>query len=240
MSDVEVLGVIPARYGSTRFPGKPLAEIKGRPMIYWVIEAAEQAAEIDQVVVATDDERILEAVKSTPARGQMTSADHTSGSDRVAEVAADSDAEIIVNVQGDEPLIKGEQLDRGVRGLKQNHGLPVATFKAPCPESEYDDHDVVKVVTRSDGRALYFSRSLVPFPRGEIKHEVYKHIGIYLYRRSALLDFVSNSPSQLEKIESLEQLRLLENGQEILVIDLPEPTLGVDRPDDIPPVEERL
>lgn len=239
MAQTDVLGVIPARYGSSRFPGKPLAEINGKPMVNRVAEAAASAREIDRVVVATDDARIMEAVENSPAEGRMTAADHESGSDRVAEVAADSDADIVLNIQGDEPLITGEELDKGVCGLKENPEIPVATFQAPCPEAEYEDADVVKVVTRADSRALYFSRSLVPHPRGETT-EIYKHIGIYLYRREALLEFVETSPSKLERVEELEQLRLLENGHEILLLDLPEPTLGVDRPEDIARVEARL
>ncbi len=235
----EVLAVIPARYGSTRFPGKPLAKIKGRPMIHWVVEAAASAEEIDTVVVATDDRRIYDAVEPTTAEPVMTSSEHSSGSDRVAEVAKKYEsAEIILNVQGDEPLIESSVLDRGVRALRDSEA-GVATYKAPCPAADVENPDVVKVVCRADGRALYFSRSTIPHQRG-CTPEYLQHVGIYLYRRAPLLEFVKTEPSSLERAEELEQLRLLENGHDILTVPLSEATVGVDRPEDIPLVEERL
>jgi 3-deoxy-manno-octulosonate cytidylyltransferase (CMP-KDO synthetase) len=239
MSEEKVIGIIPARYESTRFPGKPLAKIHDRPMIQWVVEAAGSARQIDEIYVATDDKRIAEAAKNTAARAVMTPSDIASGSDRVAVVARQKEADIIINIQGDEPLISGEDLDRGVRALRRNKDLSVASFRAPCPEEDFENPDVVKVVSDAQNHSLYFSRSPVPFLRGE-KTDVYQHVGIYIYRREALFSFLRMKSTALEKAEKLEQLRLLENGRQILLVDLKEATVGVDRPEDIIEVEKRL
>ncbi|MFP4686746.1 MAG: 3-deoxy-manno-octulosonate cytidylyltransferase [bacterium] len=239
MSEEKVIGIIPARYESTRFPGKPLAKIKDRTMIEWVVDAAVAAREIDEVYVATDDRRIVEVVEKTAAKAIMTPAGLSTGSDRVAVVARQKEAEIIVNIQGDEPLIRGTDLDRGIRALRRHPSLGVASFKAPCPPAEFENPDVVKVVTDAENRSLYFSRSPVPFLRGE-ETGVYQHVGIYIYRKEALFSFMRCEPTPLEKAEKLEQLRILENGGQILMVDLDYPTVGVDRPEDIKEVEDRL
>lgn len=234
-----VVAIIPARYASQRFPGKPIAEIHNRPLIEWVVDKADSARSIEQVIVATDDERIMEVVQNTSARGVMTSSDHRSGSDRIAAVAEQIEAEIVVNVQGDEPLIKPENLDRGVEKIKSNPEAPVVTFKAPCPGDEIDDPDVVKVVTDGQERALYFSRSPLPYRR-QASPVVYQHVGIYIYRQDYLLEYTNRKPTPLEEAESLEQLRILENGDDILLVEIEEPTVGVDRPGDIEKVEDKL
>ncbi len=234
-----VVAIIPARYGSTRFPGKPLADVGGRPLIRRVVDRAVAAEEIDRVIVATDDERIVEVVEGTPARGAMTSSDHSSGSDRIAEVAREIKADIVVNIQGDEPLIKPGDLDRGVRRMVENPDQPVVTYRAPCPEEEVENPDVVKVVADKFDQALYFSRSPLPYRRGEAT-AVYQHVGIYIYRHNYLLEYTSREATPLERAESLEQLRVLENGDDILLVELEEPTVGVDRPEDVEKVEAIL
>ncbi|MDZ7292057.1 MAG: 3-deoxy-manno-octulosonate cytidylyltransferase [candidate division KSB1 bacterium] len=222
---MKVLGIIPARYGSTRFPGKPLALLSGRPMVQWVYERACQAKMLTEVIVATDDRRIFNVVKEFGGRVVMTRADHPSGSDRIAEVAATSDAEIIVNIQGDEPLIEPAAIDLGVNILLDNPAAQVGTLIRPIRDvADLRNPNVVKVVLAQDNTALYFSRSAIPFCRGAKtedewlrQHTYFKHIGLYIFRRDMLLQFVKWPPGVLEKIESLEQLRLLEHGVKIHV-----------------------
>ncbi len=240
MADPQVIAVIPARYQSQRFPGKPLAKIAGKMMINRVARAASEAVTVDRVIVATDDQRVFDAVDRALATPLMTSSEHSSGSDRVAEVAVSfPTAKIILNVQGDEPLIKAADLDAGVEILQSRPDLNLVSFAAPCPAGEETDPDLVKVVKTLSGKALYFSRSPIPFARAK-EPDYWQHIGIYIYRRSALLDFVRNSPTPLELTEQLEQLRLLQNGVDIQLVELKEPTVGVDRPADIRLVEERI
>jgi len=235
--DCRAVAIIPARYGSKRFPGKPLAEVGGRPLIHHVVKRAGEAEKIEQVIVATDDERIMSAVEETSARGVMTSSAHSSGSDRIAAVARNIEADIVVNLQGDEPLIKGEDLDRGIQRMIDNPAQPVVTYRAPCPAKEVKNPDVVKVVADKFDRALYFSRSRLPYCREE-NVPIYQHVGIYIYRHSYLLKYTSRAPTPLEKAESLEQLRVLENGDGILLVDLEKPTVGIDRPEDVGKVEK--
>jgi 3-deoxy-manno-octulosonate cytidylyltransferase (CMP-KDO synthetase) len=214
---MRVIGVIPARYSSTRLPGKPLADIHGKPLIQLVYEAARRASSLESVVVATDDERIAAAVRAFGGEVALTRADHQSGTDRVAEVAAATGAELVVNVQGDEPLLDPKMIDECVTALKdaieRGDGVGMATVLKAVGESVFHDPDVVKVVTDARGRALYFSRSLIPYPRQRTDaFEVYEHIGLYAYTREALLRLSQLPPSRLEQIECLEQLRALENG----------------------------
>jgi 3-deoxy-manno-octulosonate cytidylyltransferase (CMP-KDO synthetase) len=239
MTEPEVLGVIPARYDSSRFPGKPLAEILGRPMVQWVVEAAEQAETIDRVIVATDDERIADAVDAFGGTYRMTPRDCPSGSDRVARVAEEVESDYVVNIQGDEPLIRGAQLDRGIENTVGDEEAVVGSFMASCPEDELDNPDCVKVVVDRDGRALYFSRASIPHPRNE-PETVYQHIGIYIYRSDYLLTYRDWEPTPLERTESLEQLRVLEHGDTIRMTELEEATVGVDRPEDVERVESIL
>lgn len=235
------IGIIPARFGSTRFPGKALADIHGKPMIQHVYERARQAKEIERVIVATDDERICQAVMSFGGEVVMTSADHVSGTDRVAEVAKSLPVEVVVNIQGDEPLIKSEMIDEAVRPMVDNPRLEIITLKKEIThESELNNPNVVKVVTNETGFALYFSRSLIPYPRKKEGARFYKHIGLYVYRKDILLRLTRLSPSSLEKTEGLEQLRALENGIPIKVVRTEHDSWGVDTEEDLERVRKQF
>lgn len=242
---LKTVGIIPARWGSTRFPGKPLAPILGRPMIQWVVEAALKAVRLSQVIVATDDSRILDAVKGFGGCAELTSDQHRTGSDRIAEVAARGQWDLVVNIQGDEPLIDPADIDRAVKGLADNPDIPVSTLMAPVKtEDERDDVNVVKVVTDACGRALYFSRSPIPHNRdggGEAPLEgVFRHLGLYAYRSSFLREFTRMPSTPLEELEKLEQLRILESGFPILVLNTENRSPGVDLPEDIEKLETLL
>jgi 3-deoxy-manno-octulosonate cytidylyltransferase (CMP-KDO synthetase) len=230
-------GVIPVRYQSERFPGKPLALIKGKSMIQRVYEAANKAKLLSQLIIATDDERIANAAKDLGAEVRMTSSSHLSGTDRVAEIATEIKTPIIINIQGDEPLLKEEMIDELVQAL-QNEAIPTATLAARVNDINLlQDSNAVKVVTDKKGFALYFSRSPLPFQASDY---FLQHIGIYGYQRDFLLAFNRMKPTRLEKTENLEQLRILENGFEIKVIETPFLTIGVDSPQDIIKVESYL
>jgi 3-deoxy-manno-octulosonate cytidylyltransferase (CMP-KDO synthetase) len=231
----KIVAIIPARYASTRFPGKPLADLGGKPMIQHVCERAMRADCIDEVLVATDDERIQRAVEAFGGTAVITG-DHPSGTDRIARVAAELEADIVVNIQGDEPLVDPAMIDRVVAPLLDDPSLPMATIAARLTdEEELRDPGVVKVVADRRGRALYFSRSVIPFPRdAEVAAAAYcKHIGVYAYRRDFLLEFASRDPSPLERAEGLEQLRALEHGDRIQVVITEYDTVGVDTPEDL-------
>ena len=231
----KVVAIIPARYGSTRFPGKPLADLAGKPVIQHVYERVSVAERVDEVLVATDDQRIQSAVDAFGGTAVMTS-DHPSGTDRVAEVAAELQADIVVNVQGDEPLIDPAMIDQVIGPLLADPSLPMATLAARLTdEDELRNPDVVKVVTDRLGRALYFSRSLIPYPCDpEVAADLYgKHIGLYAYRQEFLLEFASRDPSPLERAEGLEQLRALEYGARIQVVMTEYDTIGIDTPEDL-------
>jgi 3-deoxy-manno-octulosonate cytidylyltransferase (CMP-KDO synthetase) len=233
----KVLAVIPVRFGSTRFPGKPLADIAGKPMIQRVIEGVRTCRSIDRVIVATDDMRIFKTVRALGAEAAMTSPDHASGTDRVAEVAAANDYPIVINVQGDEPLVEGWTLD-GLTEILQNPGLPMASLMARITDmSVISEPHRVKVVVDASGNALYFSRA--PIPNGASDF-FFQHVGIYGYQRDFLLGFRNLPVSRLERTERLEQLRVLENGYRIRMIEIPRPTLSVDVPEDIMKVEKLL
>ncbi|MFW6286775.1 MAG: 3-deoxy-manno-octulosonate cytidylyltransferase [Candidatus Sumerlaeota bacterium] len=241
------LAVIPARYGSTRFPGKPLADLCGKPLVVHVAERASEAGMVDDVVVATDDERIATAAETHGFKAVMTPSDCPSGSDRIAEVAnGRPDCDIIVNVQGDEPLMPPSVIDNAVAVLKADGDVSVATAMIRLREErDFLDSNVVKVVTDKRGRALYFSRSPVPalvrasaedlamLAPGEAPFRGFKHFGLYAYRREALLEFVKLAPTPLESIEKLEQLRFLENGHAIAVVETTLDSIGVDTPEDL-------
>ncbi len=232
---MRVLCVIPARYASTRLPGKPLALIAGKPMIQRVYERAVLARIPEQVVVATDDERVVEAVKGFGGEVLLTSPDHPSGTDRLAEVALHyPQVEVLINVQGDEPLIPPEVIDNLAAAFEADPQLQMATVKSAMDKEDYDNPNAVKVVTDLNGYALYFSRSLLPYPRNEREDfQVYKHVGIYAYRREFLLKFAALPPTELECIEGLEQLRALENGIKIKVITNNFTGIGIDTPEDL-------
>lgn len=248
LNKMKVLGIIPARYSSTRFPGKPLALLAGKPMVQWVYERAARAELLSEVIIATDDERIFEAVKKFGGRTVMTRANHPSGSDRIAEVAAKSDAEIIVNIQGDEPLIEPAAIDLGVKILIDNPAAQVGTLVRPIRDAaDLRNPNVVKVALAQDNTALFFSRSAIPFCRGAQtdaewlkQHTYFKHIGLYIFRRDMLLQFVKWSPGVLEKIESLEQLRLLEHGVKIHVAVTEYEARSVDTPEDLKKLKNGL
>lgn len=239
---MKTLCVIPARYASTRLPGKPLADICGKPMIVRVYERAVQAKRLDDVVVATDDQRVKTAVESHGGKAVMTRVDHATGTDRLTEVvtAAPYDGyDLIINVQGDEPLIEPELIDSLAREFEQDEELMMATVKtAITEEAEQKNPNNVKVVTDKNGYALYFSRSLLPYPRYQKGVPVYKHIGIYAYRRDFLLKYAAMEPTALEETEALEQLRALENGYKIKVIETHHRFVGVDTPEDLAKVNE--
>lgn len=232
---MRIICVIPARYSSTRLPGKPLAVIAGKPMIQHVYERTSQAKLPCRVLVATDHEQVLGAVRAFGGEVMMTSPHHPTGTDRLAEVAArHEDADVIINVQGDEPLIEPAVIDQLAGEFHQAPGLLMATLAAPLAETEYHVPSVVKVVTDLAGYALYFSRSLIPYPRNPANGlTYYKHIGIYAYRRDFLIKFAALPPTPLEKAESLEQLRALEHGYRIKVLSTDFTSVGVDTPEDL-------
>ena len=236
---MKTLGVIPARYGAQRFPGKPLALIAGKPLVQRVYEQARQAQRLDRVVVATDDLRIADAVKKFGGEVVMTPSTCPSGTDRAAEVARQSDCDRIVNIQGDEPLMRPEMIDQLVDGLGDSD---MATLARPIESAEIlADPNNVKVVFAHNGNALYFSRHPIPFVRdtgATTKH--FRHLGIYAYQREFLLKFVQLPQSALEQAEKLEQLRALENGFTIKVLVTPYDSVGVDVPADVQRVEEIL
>jgi 3-deoxy-manno-octulosonate cytidylyltransferase (CMP-KDO synthetase) len=235
---VKAIAVIPARYASTRFPGKPLANETGKVLIQHVYEQVARARSVTDVIVATDDDRIVKAVQSFGGRVAMTRPDHPSGTDRVAEVAATLDADVIVNVQGDEPEIEPAHIDRLVALLADNPDAPVGTLACPFPPgADPADPNANKVVLDGRGRALYFSRSLIPYPRDRAgkpddPSRWLLHIGIYAYRRAFLLELAKLPPTPLEQRENLEQLRILENGTPIAVAIVDKAALGIDTPED--------
>jgi 3-deoxy-manno-octulosonate cytidylyltransferase (CMP-KDO synthetase) len=243
---VNISGIIPARYASTRFPGKPLALIAGKPLIQHVVEQCKKAKSLSEVIVATDDSRIADTAKKF-CRVEMTRADHPSGSDRIAEVAARCPCDAVVNIQGDEPLIDPKVIDAVAGALAQNEMSTAATrVKNPA---EYDNPNVVKVVVNAAGRALYFSRRTIPYLREAVSRSVseqlaafafLKHLGIYGYRRETLLRLVKFPVSPLESAEKLEQLRALENGIQIAVVKVDYDSVGVDVPEDVKRVEKIL
>jgi 3-deoxy-manno-octulosonate cytidylyltransferase (CMP-KDO synthetase) len=229
--------IIPARFQSTRFPGKPLALILGKPMLQWVYEAVRQSRVLDRIIIATDDRRIHDAAVSFGADARMTSAAHVSGTERAAEVAEALEEDIIVNVQGDEPLITAEAIDRLVSGIAGS-GMMMASLMAKVTDLELlNDPNVVKVVTDGSRKALYFSRAPLPYQAADY---FFQHIGIYAYRRNYLLALAKMRPTRLEMQEKLEQLRVLEHGGGIRMIEIERPTLSVDTPQDIIKVESRL
>ncbi|MCS7026080.1 MAG: 3-deoxy-manno-octulosonate cytidylyltransferase [Bryobacteraceae bacterium] len=233
-----ILGVIPARFASVRFPGKALATLAGKPLIQHVYERAKQARYLSEVIIATDDERIAQAAQQFRAPVRLTRPDHPSGTDRVAEVASADSASIVVNIQGDEPLIDPGAIDAATLALLDDTHAPMATLKKRIEHpSEIQNPNVVKVVTALDGDAIYFSRWPIPYDRG---HEAvhYKHVGLYVYRRDFLLGYSQLPVGPLEKAERLEQLRAIENGFRIRVMETDYESLGVDTPEDLEAVSK--
>ncbi|MDD5555952.1 MAG: 3-deoxy-manno-octulosonate cytidylyltransferase [bacterium] len=228
---VVAVGIIPARWGSTRFPGKALAETGAGPLIRLVHDAARAARSLARVVVATDDERIAAAVRSFGGEAAMTSGAHRSGSDRAAEAAGRIDCDVVVNIQGDEPLIGAAAIDAAVEALRREPALGAATLATPLEDdAAADDPHTVKVVTDAAGNALYFSRAAIPWGGGARR---LKHIGLYAFRKEFLLRFTRWPATPLEEAERLEQLRILERGERIRVVETPFDSVGVDTPEDL-------
>lgn len=226
--------VIPARYASTRLPGKPLADIAGKPMIQRVYEQVAKAKKPVLVIVATDDRRVFDKVESFGGMALMTQPNHPTGTDRLAEVASHhQDVDVIINVQGDEPLIDADVIDQLADLFLEDADLQMATVASPLLEEEYDEPSAVKVICNKQGDAMYFSRSLIPYPRHAFINPPMKHVGIYAYRRQFLLDYAKMDPTPAEETESLEQLRALENGYAIRVIKTDKRFVGVDTPEDL-------
>ena len=255
-----VLAVIPARYGSVRFPGKPLALLHGKPMIQHVYEQVAKAKRVQEVVVATDDERIIDAIRRCGGTAILTSASARSGSERVAEIARTRDANVVINVQGDEPLVHPDMVDQIAEFLERHAAVPMASLMTSLrDEAEAASPNVVKVVVDRDGFALYFSRAPIPYVRnaqdgsglgargsGRLttaqspQPRAYKHIGVYGYQRHFLLQFPYLEPTPLEQAEQLEQLRALEHGHRIKLLETVHDSVGVDTPEDLRRVEQCL
>jgi 3-deoxy-manno-octulosonate cytidylyltransferase (CMP-KDO synthetase) len=250
------VAVIPARYASTRFPGKPLAEIAGRPMIEHVYRRAADARGVDAVVVATDDQRVVDAVERFGGVARMTAASHHTGTDRIAEVARELHCSIIVNVQGDEPLVDSSSIAQMVDALQADPTLEMTTLRTPIRrEDDYASPHVVKVVVDANDNALYFSRAPIPYrregPPSAFAHSAtadkeggrpvtYKHLGLYAYRRDFLLRLAALPQTALEQTESLEQLRALEHGYRIRAVETRHDSIGVDTPEDLERVRQTL
>jgi 3-deoxy-manno-octulosonate cytidylyltransferase (CMP-KDO synthetase) len=245
MNKDKIIAIIPARYGSTRFPGKALVPIEGRPMIQWVYERAMRSRLVDRVVVATDDERIRQAVSAFGGEAVMTSPSHATGTDRIAEVAQALGCDIVVNVQGDEPLIRPEMIDQAIEPMAADPSIPMGTLcrKIDDPREAFDPN-VVKVVFDKSGFALYFSRAPIPWDRDRwagkqsfaeltLDGALYKHVGLYVFRRDFLLRYAGLPQTALERAEKLEQLRALEHGHRIRVTVTEYESFGVDIPEDL-------
>lgn len=231
---MRVAGIIPARLAATRLPDKPLLDLGGKPMIQRVYERALRAKRLEAILVATPDERIFECVRAFGGQAVMTSDRHRSGTDRVAEANEILGAEIVVNIQGDEPLLDTASIDASVEPLLAEPDLEMASLMCPCPEEERDNPATVKVVAALNGDALYFSRARIPFERNPIAGvQVMQHIGLYAYRREFLRSFPTLPASPLELFEGLEQLRALENGHRIRMVRVEQAPLSVDTPDDL-------
>lgn len=244
MSDPKVIVVIPARYASTRFPGKPLVSLADKPMIQHVYERAKRAQTAHSVLVATDDQRILDAVQSFGGQARMTRSDHRTGTERIAEVAVHEPGEIFVNVQGDEPLIDPMAIDAAVGALLEEPPAQIATAATPIRHpGDVMDPNVVKTVLDFDDYALYFSRAPIPWIRDtqqKLHVKYWKHLGLYAFQRDALLEYPTLPQGDLEKIEQLEQLRWLENGWRIRVAEVVHDAVSVDVPEDVTRVEKLL
>lgn len=237
---MKAIAIIPARLASTRLPRKVLREIGGRPLLSYVYAAARACSQLQDVIVATDSEEVATVCRQNGWTCRLTSAQHRSGTDRVHEVAQAIQADVYVNVQGDEPLARPEHLDV-LLGLMENKGVEVGTLKTPCSAEDVTNPNAVKVVTALDGRALYFSRAAIPFDRdrnGKVRY--YKHLGFYAYRKAALDAFCGWPESELERSERLEQLRFLDHGIAIHVAETPFDTVGVDTEEDLRRVERIL
>ena len=244
VAEGRAVGVIPARWASTRLPGKSLVPLCGKPMVQWVVERAKRATSLSDGVVATDDQRILEVVEGFGGHAVMTRPDHPSGTDRIAEATCGIDADLVVNIQGDEPLVEPALIDRLVSEMTADPTWDMGTAAARIESPEdLDDPSVVKVVWAEDHQALYFSRSTIPFVRDRGMQESvvhWRHLGIYAYRRGFLGRLVAAEPCMLEEAEKLEQLRALHLGGRMLVLETVDHGIGVDTPADVPRAEQLI
>jgi len=244
MIDPKVIVVIPSRYASTRLPGKPLVLLAGKPMVQHVYEQAKHAQTVHRVLVATDDQRISDAVTSFGGEARMTRSDHRTGTERIAEVAAHEAGDVFVNVQGDEPLIDPVAIDTAVGALLEEPQAQISTVATPIRHAgDIMDPNVVKTVLDFDGNALYFSRAPIPWIRDtqqKMHVKYWKHLGLYVFQREALLEYPTLPQGELEKIEQLEQLRWLENGWKIRVAEVAHDAVSVDVPEDVARVEKLM
>ena len=244
MNPSEIVIVIPARYGSARLPGKPLVPLAGTAMIQRVYERAKLSKRANRVIVATDDDRIVKAVEGFGGEARMTRSEHRTGTERVAEVAAHTDGQVFVNVQGDEPLLDPDSVDAAINALLEEPAASVATVATPIKlPADIMDPNVVKTVLDFDENALYFSRAPIPWVRdtgGKVQARHLKHLGLYVFQRDALLEYPTLPQGTLEKIEQLEQLRWLENGWKIRVAEVEHDSVSVDIPEDVARVEKLL
>jgi 3-deoxy-manno-octulosonate cytidylyltransferase (CMP-KDO synthetase) len=244
MSKPSVVAVIPARYASTRLPGKPLVPLAGKPMVQHVYERTKLASTVNRVIVATDDQRIIDAVRAFGGEARMTRADHRTGTERIAEVAAHETGDVFVNVQGDEPLIDPAAIDTAVQALLEGEPAQIATVATPIRfTADIMDPNIVKTVLDFDENALYFSRAPIPWVR-DSQHKVHvkywKHLGLYVFQRGALLEYPTLPQGELERIEQLEQLRWLENGWKIRVAEVEHDAVSVDVAEDVVRVEKLM
>jgi 3-deoxy-manno-octulosonate cytidylyltransferase (CMP-KDO synthetase) len=244
MSDPKVIVVIPSRYASTRLPGKPLVLLAGKPMVQHVYERAKQAQTVHRVIVATDDQRIVEAVKAFGGEARMTRTDHRTGTERIAEVAVHEPGDVFVNVQGDEPMIDPVAIDTAIGALLEEPQAQIATVATPIRHAgDIMDPNVVKTVLDFDDNALYFSRAPIPWIRDtqqKLHVKYWKHLGLYVFQRETLLEYTTLPQGELEKIEQLEQLRWLENGWKIRVAEVAHDAVSVDVPEDVARVEKLM
>lgn len=242
---MKIVGVIPARYGSTRFPGKPLVSLRGRPLIQWTVEGARKSNLLNEVIVATDDERIKAAAEAVGAKVVMTDSELPTGSDRINAAIKDIACDVVVNIQGDEPLVTEELIDRLAQVFVDDRGMDMATLAHPISDEELQSPNSVKVVLNCRDEALYFSRYAIPYSRSKASElgtweGCLKHIGMYAYSRNFLQEFCAAPPALIEKAESLEQLRALYLGAKIKVIRVKEASVGVDTPEDLARLEKLL
>jgi len=238
---MKTIGVIPARYASSRFPGKPLADICGKPMIWWVYQQCLKVPGLDNVLVATEDNRIVDVCKQYGLSVRLTSAQHPTGTDRLCEVAESVPADFYVNIQGDEPLIESATIQAVIDCFYKNTNMQVInTMTKIKNEDELHSDTVVKVAASENGRLLYLSRSLIPHPKNKQAIDYYKHMGLYGLTKSAVTFYHTHARGRIECIEDIEMFRFLENGQEVLIIEVNSQTIAVDRPEDICKVEVQL
>lgn len=240
----QVVAVIPARFASTRLPGKPMVSLAGKPMVQWVYERAKQAQTVHRVIVATDDHRIMDAVAAFGGEARMTRSDHRTGTERIAEVAAREEGDVFVNVQGDEPLMEPSSIDTAVGALLEEPAAQIATVATPVRHAgDIMDPNVVKTVLDFEDNALYFSRAPIPWVRDtqqKVHVKYWKHLGLYVFQRDALLEYPTLPQGELEKVEQLEQLRWMENGWKIRVAEVAHDAVSVDVPEDVTRVEKLL